>query len=295
MVIRQSGAPGPLSGSAPFLIAEEDEDDGGLIYSDPEPAAPFPDALLVSAVTQCNLNCIHCISRHSRQNGVNVMEDAVWAQVEAAAKAGQLDHVRSDYSGDLLFNDRRHGGWLDRMIGLGIPFEMDTHANDLTAEVAEKLIGSRLRSINFSLDTMDPVDYPNIRRGARPHAEVLANIRHFMALRNAHRPDIQMILSFVLMRRNIETSPTPSTCEGGGDELCLRQSRPRLHAGHGRGVADARAAPLCGNLRAPERTGPRQGREADLARAGVPDRGAARAPAVLAARDAPRSFSATAT
>jgi MoaA/NifB/PqqE/SkfB family radical SAM enzyme len=129
----------------------------------------------------------------------------VWEQIAAGAKAGHLEHVRSDYSGDLLNSDKRHGGWLDRMIALDIPFEIDTHANDLTEEAAAKLIGSRLRTINFSLDTMDPEDYLRIRRGARPHAEVIANIRHFMALRHARRPDIQTMVSFVLMRRNLDS------------------------------------------------------------------------------------------
>ena len=131
---------------------------------------------MISPVTQCNLNCIHCISRRSRQAGAAVMEDAVWAQIAAGAQAGHLEHVRSDYSGDLLNSDKRHGGWLDRVIALDIPFEIDTHANDLTEEAAAKLIGSRLRTINFSLDTMDPEDYPSnpprgaaARRGHRQH------------------------------------------------------------------------------------------------------------------------------
>ena len=129
----------------------------------------------------------------------------MWEQIAAGARAGHLEHVRSDYSGDLLNDDRRHGAWLDRMIALDIPFEIDTHANDLTAAAAAKLIGSRLRSINFSIDSMDPDDYPRIRRGARPLAEVIGHIRHFMALVHARRPDIQTMLSFVLMRRNIES------------------------------------------------------------------------------------------
>lgn len=174
------------------------------IYSGPEPDAPFPSAVLLSPVTQCNLNCIHCISRHSRERA-SVLSDQAWATLAAAAADGRLTHLRADYSGDLLFSDRRHGGWLDRVVGLAIPFALTTHANDMSAAQTAQLLGSRLFSINFSLDSLDPADYPRIRRGARPLGEVLDNIRRFMDGRNAHRPDIETLLSFVLMRRNLES------------------------------------------------------------------------------------------
>jgi radical SAM protein with 4Fe4S-binding SPASM domain len=174
------------------------------IYSEPQPHGPLPRAILFSPVTQCNLNCIHCISRHSRGALAQVSDD-VWAQIAAAAASGQLVHLRTDYSGDLLFADRRYGNWLRRIEELGISFSMDTHANDLTADYVARLLRSRLSDINFSLDTMDPDDYPRIRRGARPLAEVIANIERFMAGRHAQRRDIETVLSFVLMRRNLDS------------------------------------------------------------------------------------------
>jgi radical SAM protein with 4Fe4S-binding SPASM domain len=175
-----------------------------LIHSSPEPRVSFPGAVLFSPVTQCNLNCIHCISRHSRTS-VSTSSEAAWAELAAAAASGRLIHLRSDYSGDLFFSDRRHGGWLDRIIALGIPFSIDTHANDLGIDVVARLMRSHLSFINFSIDSLDSDDYPRIRRGARPLAEVLANVRHFMAQRNTARPDIETVLSFVLMRRNLDS------------------------------------------------------------------------------------------
>ena len=174
------------------------------IHSDPTAESALPSAVLVSPVTQCNLNCIHCISRHSRDR-VATLSDGAWTALQGAAAAGQLTHIRTDYSGDLLFSDRRHGQWLDRIIGLSIPFAMTTHGNDLTPAYTAKLLRSRLFSINFSIDSLDPLDYARIRRGARPLGDVLANIRQFMAARNAERPDIETLLSFVLMRRNLDS------------------------------------------------------------------------------------------
>jgi MoaA/NifB/PqqE/SkfB family radical SAM enzyme len=190
--------------AAPPLVFSWRRDNVTPIFSGPEPDSPFPGAVLVSPVTQCNLNCIHCISRHSRDR-VSVLSDEAWTSLAAAAAAGRLTHLRTDYSGDLLFSDRRHGDWLERVIGLSIPFAVTTHANDLTPAYTARLLQSRLFSINFSLDTLDPEDYPRIRRGARPLRDVLDNIRRFMAARNAERPDIETLLSFVLMRRNLDS------------------------------------------------------------------------------------------
>jgi radical SAM protein with 4Fe4S-binding SPASM domain len=174
------------------------------IFSPPEPDVPFPSAVLFSPVTSCNLNCIHCISRHSRDR-VSVFDDEAWASLAAAAATGRLTHLRTDYSGDLLFSDRRHGDWLERVIGLSIPFAVTTHANDLSPAYTSRLLQSRLFSITFSLDSLDPEDYLRIRRGARPLAEVVDNIRHFMVARNAQRPDVETLLTFVLMRRNLDS------------------------------------------------------------------------------------------
>ena len=98
------------------------------LFGDPEKTVPpTPRAILFSPVTTCNLNCIHCISRASRRR-VQIMPEAIFEQIEKAVLGGYVHHISSDYSGDLLFSDRRHGGWLDRVISLDIAFRVDTHA-----------------------------------------------------------------------------------------------------------------------------------------------------------------------
>jgi hypothetical protein len=114
-----------------------------LVYSEPAPEVPLPEALLFSPVTQCNLNCIHCISRESRRQ-VAALDDTAWETIAEAVRAGHVRILRSDYSGDLLFSDRRHGRWLDRVIALDIPYAIDTHANDLDASATRRLLASRL-------------------------------------------------------------------------------------------------------------------------------------------------------
>jgi radical SAM protein with 4Fe4S-binding SPASM domain len=174
------------------------------IYSPPDSDLPLPAVLGFSPVTQCNLNCIHCISRHSRER-VAELDDESWHDIKASAAGGHLRQLRSDYSGDVLFADRKHGHWLRRIEELDVSLGIDTHANDLTADSIDRLLRSRLSFINFSLDSMDPEDYPRIRRGALPLPEVIENIRRFMAERHARRADVVTLLTFVLMRRNIDS------------------------------------------------------------------------------------------
>lgn len=177
---------------------------GSCVFSAPDPSSWFPEGLLVSPLSSCNLNCIHCLSRHTRTTAAE-MGDTEWAELTRAAGDGALRHIRSDYSGDLFFADERRGSWLERITALDLPFGIDTHANDLTDGRSRRLLASRLTSINMSLDTLDADDYPRIRRGARPLAEVLDNIRRFVDLRNRLRPDVEVVLSFVLMRRTLDT------------------------------------------------------------------------------------------
>jgi radical SAM protein with 4Fe4S-binding SPASM domain len=174
----------------------------GLIYSKPVASTELPPRILVSPVAQCNLNCIHCISAHSRLRFAK-LSDQMWAEIAEGAASGQISFIRSDYSGDIIFDHVRHGGWLDRIIALDVDYAVDTHGNNLTEEIARKLLKSRLREINFSVDSLDPEDYPRIRRGAKPIGEVLDTIRMFMNLRNQIRLDVKVTLSYVLMKRNL--------------------------------------------------------------------------------------------
>lgn len=174
------------------------------IYSPAVSEYSVPRSICISPVTQCNLNCIHCISRFSR-GSVNELSDEHWHEIRSLVKDGEIKAISSDYSGDILFASRRRNPWIDRFIDAGCSLRLTTHGNDLTEEVADRLLKSKLHTINFSLDTMDPSDYQAIRKGGGDHEEVLSKIRMFMRKRNSLRPNLKVILSFVIMKRNIET------------------------------------------------------------------------------------------
>lgn len=163
-----------------------------------------PKAMVVSPVTQCNLNCVHCISSFTRKR-VNIMEEAHFDQIIHTVRTGGVHHIATDYSGDFLYANERHGPWLSRFSSLDIPFRIDTHANNLSAEISEQLLESRLGEINFSIDSMDPSTYAEIRRGSKPLDVVLSNIENFMRLKKIKRPGMKAVISFSVMKRNIDT------------------------------------------------------------------------------------------
>jgi radical SAM protein with 4Fe4S-binding SPASM domain len=183
-----------------FVVTPETD----FLFSPPTAPTQVPPMICLSPLTQCNLNCIHCISRHTRTKA-NQLTDEVWNRLGRHVANKQIYHIAADYSGDIIYANGRGKSWLDKYIALDIELRFDTHANDLTPDISAMLMASRLYRVNFSIDSMDPVDYPKIRRGARPLSQVLDNIATFMKLRNDKRPELITIISLVLMRRNLDS------------------------------------------------------------------------------------------
>lgn len=190
--MRQAVAPTPL------LL------DAKLVHSQPQGYESLPQALLFSPVSQCNLNCTHCISRPTRQK-LRLASEPVWDAVREVTRGESFGHMAMDYSGDILFDERRYPGTLARIIALDAAFRIDTHANCLDPDIIDMLLASRLSEINFSIDSMDPDVYRSIRRGSIPLGEVLAKVGRFMARKREWGKEVHTIISFVLMRSNAAT------------------------------------------------------------------------------------------
>jgi len=190
--VRQQIAGGPLLGGAK------------LIYSQPQPYDSLPQALLFSPVSQCNLNCTHCISRPTRAD-LRFASERVWDAVREVTRGENFVHLATDYSGDILFDERRYPGTLARLIALDAAFRIDTNATCLDDDIIVMLLASRVQEINFSIDSMDADVYRSIRRGSLPLSEVLAKIARFMSRKTTAGKKVHTILSFVLMRSNAAT------------------------------------------------------------------------------------------
>jgi MoaA/NifB/PqqE/SkfB family radical SAM enzyme len=198
--------PARVPGHLDCAIGTEPQASGleaSLAFAPPVPSRPLPPGIAYSPVTQCNLNCPHCISADTRVRPNRLSPD-VKAEIARWAADGQLLLLSSDYSGDLLWADHRFGGELDFVIGLGIPFRIDTNGIYLDGDRAERLARSRVANVNVSLDAACDLTFRRIRKGAPALAPVLENIRGLHGLRAQSGAGFSITLGFTLMRSNLD-------------------------------------------------------------------------------------------
>ena len=172
-------------------------------YSPPVADSMVPSNILYSPVSQCNLNCIHCISRESRKKFYR-MPIASKELLKNLSQQKKIHRIATDYSGDIFFADHKYGGELDYLIDLDVDLAIDTNGHFMDRGIAEKLLLSRLKYINFSLDAGTAETYAKVRRGSRPLDEIVNNIRIFSEIRDEMEAfHVTMVLSFALMKMNL--------------------------------------------------------------------------------------------
>lgn len=176
-------------------------------YAPPVTKESVPPSLEISLITQCNLNCVHCISRDTRKT-VGHLRQSVRDDLSAWAADGRLKTAYTDFSGDILWADQKFGGELGFFIDLDIPFHLDTNGTHLTVDAADRLLASKVTSINVSIDAARAETYKRIRKGSPPLDTIFANMRMLSERRSAHgRETMKLSAAFVLMRSNIEELP----------------------------------------------------------------------------------------
>jgi len=201
--------PPRIAGHSGCFVGGRNQDDFGVVadvgYSRPTSNTAVPEHILYSPVTQCNLNCVHCISRETR-TGAHRLSDDVRDKIRTWCRNGLIKYIYTDYSGDILYADHRWGGEIAFLIDLDVPFHVCTNGVYLTVERGTKLLQSKMTSLNVSLDAADPETYKRIRKGSAPLASVLENVAHFSRLRDAENANARLLLSlsFTLMRSNID-------------------------------------------------------------------------------------------
>jgi radical SAM protein with 4Fe4S-binding SPASM domain len=167
-----------------------------------------PEMLNYSPVTQCNLNCVHCISRETRK-GVVRMAQGVKDQIRQWCADGKVKLIWTDYSGDILWADARFGGELEFLTSLGVPFCINTSGTHMTADVSARLMKANVPQINVSIDAARDETYHRIRRGSPPLVVIHDNIRDLVAARAAagKTGQVHLGMSFTLMRSNLDEWP----------------------------------------------------------------------------------------
>jgi radical SAM protein with 4Fe4S-binding SPASM domain len=145
-------------------------------------------------------------------------------QIFRWAEDGLLKRVATDYSGDILWADTRFGGDdLDFLLGLRVPFHLDTNGVCLYPETSKRLMESTVSSINVSLDAARDETFRRIRKGAPPLNQIIENMKSLAFERKrASRLDVRLSTSFTVMRSNInELSEFIALAHDAGFDLVL--------------------------------------------------------------------------
>ena len=168
--------------------------------------APPPRGLCYNAVTRCNLNCTHCISRVTRGRVRRLSGAEQGRFLPFLRQAGLPNGIISDYAGDPFFTETTEGGVLDLLESMDANIGLTTNGNVMTPALAWRVTGPAYHHVWFSLDAARPGTYAKIRRGACSLDQVLGNLRLLVEIRRRRgggaRPLIG--LNVVLMKSNVE-------------------------------------------------------------------------------------------
>lgn len=205
-----SDGEGRVPGHLACYVDGRDQGEFGLLAtvfrSSPFAPSLVPPAILYSPVTQCNLNCIHCISRHTR-NKLHKLAVPFRDRLKQYCQEGQISFIDSDYSGDILWADHRFGGELEYLFSLNVPFHINTNGAYLVPETVDRLLKSKLQEVNISLDAATDATFRRVRKGAPPLSQVLENIRYLVMMKAHTGSGIRISMSFTLMASTLHEWP----------------------------------------------------------------------------------------
>lgn len=179
-----------------------------LITSSPTVDTSYPEGLLYSPYSSCNMNCTHCISRHSRQRKLRMPQRAK-QDINDHADAKRLRWMFTDYSGDIFFAERTNPGELDFILSLGIAIHIDTNGAYIDSTMIDRIMMSHVDAVSISVDAAQDETYKAIRIGGPPINRIFDTARALVAARTQHgrEGNFRISMGFTLMRSNLHELP----------------------------------------------------------------------------------------
>ena len=153
----------------------------------------------------CNINCIFCLARDSRQqkSSPNAFRSAAWLN-KINTLLPFMDHVIfSSYEAILAPEFPNAVEMLRRYY---TPFNIFTNGLALTPELSKYCLENGLASINCSFHAADKATYQSIMRGS-DYNTVLRNLLSLKAQAERINPAFRLTMVFCAMRRNIHELP----------------------------------------------------------------------------------------
>ena len=179
-----------------------------LITSEPMAVNPYPQGLLYSPYSSCNMNCTHCISRHSRKRAIR-MSERIKQDIKKQVEQRQLQWIFTDYSGDIFFADHKNKGELDFLLNLGIAIHIDTNGAYLDSQAIEKLMLSEVDALSISVDAAQDDTYHKIRVGSPLLEQIFATARKVVDARAEYgrQDNFKICMGFTMMLSNLHELP----------------------------------------------------------------------------------------
>lgn len=161
----------------------------------------FPLVVAVEASSKCNLRCDMCfqsnmdLQEHPQNQGI--MSYEVYEKFLEEIEKHKLYSIVFASRGEPLLNPR-----IDQMISEAkkrgvLDIKMNTNATLLTEEMGRRLLQSGLDMIVFSVDSVNPENYHEIRGGRLDR--VLQNINTFLRIRKEEFPDSKMVVRVAMV------------------------------------------------------------------------------------------------
>lgn len=178
-------------------------------------------AVFLDLTNRCNLSCKYCFNYRTLQSpstdlDLDLIEKALQSKLAKSVKDWFLSGGEP-----VLYRHLPEALKLFRRYGIGP--KIATNGTQLTPEIMESWIGSGVRSVQFSLDTLKPGRYSDLNGGERQDLEaVRRNLRH------AVRSPLRVVVSSVLTEENKkEIGEIMAFCfESGVDSYTLYPNVP---------------------------------------------------------------------
>lgn len=143
----------------------------------------FPERLTLELTNACNYRCAMCPSRWQPGQVRTLMEPALFRRIIDEAAEHLPVALVPFFRGESLL----HPDLVPLLIhakanGVG-PIQLTTNGMLMTEDLARALLDMGLDFISFSLDTVRPEEYAQIRVGG-DFARVMANVHRFLELRD---------------------------------------------------------------------------------------------------------------
>lgn len=153
----------------------------------------------IELTNRCNLKCAMCPRQEQPRRGLGDMTPATFARIIAQSRQ-HLEFTYLHLAGEPLLHPRL-AECIAQAAGQGVQTGLSTNGTLLDREQAEMLLASPLASLTISLDGTDAETYRKIR-GADRFAQVVANARQFLAMKQAAGRGPHTILQMICMEEN---------------------------------------------------------------------------------------------